>query len=81
LRIGENGVREDLMVSPDVDKLFPKIGQMQPITPIVLIDEKPPKTNTQCVFGGPEKSGVLFPRTHLIPQNFCFTKFSHSQDP
>jgi hypothetical protein len=23
--IGENGVREDLMVSPDVDNLFPKI--------------------------------------------------------
>jgi hypothetical protein len=66
LRIGENGVREDLIVSLDVDKFFPKIYQMQPITPIVLIDEKPFRTDTQCVSERPRKLSALFPHTHLI---------------
>ncbi len=68
--IGENGVREDLMVSPDVDNLFPKIWQMQSITPIVFTNEKPLGICTQCVSGGPKKSDTLFPQTHTIPHNF-----------
>jgi hypothetical protein len=52
LKIGKNGVKEDPMVSLDVDKLSQKICQMQPINLIVLIDKKPLGTYIQCVFGG-----------------------------
>jgi hypothetical protein len=54
LKIGKNGVKEDLMVSLDVDKLSQKICQMQPINLIVLIDKKPLGTYIQCVSEGPE---------------------------
>ncbi len=54
MKIGKNGVKEDLMVSLDVDKLSPKICQMQPITPTILTDQKPLGTNIQCVSKGPE---------------------------
>jgi hypothetical protein len=43
LKIGENGVTEDLMVFPTVNKLSLDIGQMQPITLTILIDEKSPE--------------------------------------
>jgi hypothetical protein len=82
LRIGKNGVREDLMVSLDVNKLFPKICQMQPTTPIVLTYEKPPLgTNTQCVSKGLEKLGALFPHMHLIPQNFVLPNLINLKTP
>ncbi len=54
LKTGENGVKEVLMVSLDVDKLSPKICQMQPITPTVLTNQKPFETDIQCVSGGPK---------------------------
>jgi hypothetical protein len=56
LKIGKNGVKEDLMVSLDVDKLSLKICQMQPITPSVLTNQKPLGTDIQCVFGGLENT-------------------------
>jgi hypothetical protein len=67
LRIGENGVKEDLMVSFDVNKLFLEICQIQHITPTIFINEKPPKIDTQCVSEGLEKPSTLFHHTHLIP--------------
>jgi hypothetical protein len=65
LKTGENGVRKHLMVFLDVDKLFSNI--FQPITPNVLTNEKPPGTNTQCVFGGLKKSSGLFPQNFVLP--------------
>jgi hypothetical protein len=70
LKIGKNGVREDLMVPLDVNKLFSKVCQMQPITLTIFTNEKPLETNTQCVSKGSTKLGTLFSHTHLFPQNF-----------
>jgi hypothetical protein len=70
LRIGKNGVKEDLMVFPSVNKLFPKDCQMKPITFTTLTEEKPPITYTHYVSRGLEKLNVIFLHTNLIPQNF-----------
>jgi len=38
-----------------------------PSTPIEILDETPPKIDTQGAFGTLEPTSVLFPHTHIIP--------------
>jgi hypothetical protein len=51
-----------------------------PLAPIGIPNETPPKIDTQGTSKGFKLMSILLPRTHIIPQTL-FAKLCRSQDP